>query len=392
MSEVINSPERIDVEKDGNTSSLSNGFDYSSLKIAKMRKNDWSELKEKKKQYKQWKQEKLLKKLQRNAELEEIQRKKDSDSQKEKEKGRLDCTVSIAVPGTILDICQSLELKSYVAGQIARAAAIYRVNEIIVFNEKNIESIEEGEEKLKLSKECRGSMMMMKILQYLECPQYLRKYFFPIHSDLHFAGLLNPLDLPHHLRVDEESTFREGVVINKPVKAGKGSYVYIGLKKTAKIDKELKPNTRVTVHLNPDNLSKKHFIGKAVSPMTPLRLENCYWGYTVRFAEGLNSVISKCPFKGGYDVTIGTSEKGQSYKEVTFPSYRHLLIVFGGVKGLEACLEGDETITATEPKELFNHYINICPSQGSRTIRTEEAVFITMAALTDKVSAFGKTF
>jgi predicted SPOUT superfamily RNA methylase MTH1 len=47
-------------------------------------------------------------------------------------------------------------------------------------------------------------------LQYLECPQYLRKYFFPIHKDLQYAGLLNPLDAPHHLRQNDEFAFRCG--------------------------------------------------------------------------------------------------------------------------------------------------------------------------------------
>lgn len=50
---------------------------------------------------------------------------------------------------------------------------------------------------------------------------------------LFFIGLLNPLDLPHHLRVDDESEFREGIVMNKPVKQGSGSFVYIGLQKVS---------------------------------------------------------------------------------------------------------------------------------------------------------------
>ena len=47
-----------------------------------------------------------------------------------------------------------------------------------------------------------------RILQYLECPQYLRKHFFPIHSDLKYAGVLNPTDMPHHLRATEKSLYR----------------------------------------------------------------------------------------------------------------------------------------------------------------------------------------
>ena len=44
--------------------------------------------------------------------------------------------LSIAVPGSILDNAQSLELRTYLAGQIARAAAIYKVDEIIIFNDQ----------------------------------------------------------------------------------------------------------------------------------------------------------------------------------------------------------------------------------------------------------------
>ena len=44
-----------------------------------------------------------------------------------------------------------------------------------------------------------------------------------------FAGLLNPLDCPHHMRASDDSRFREGVVLNKPVKEGRGSFADVGL-------------------------------------------------------------------------------------------------------------------------------------------------------------------
>ena len=58
-----------------------------------------------------------------------------------------------------------------------------------------------------------------------------------------------------------------------------------------------------------------------------------------------------------------------------------MLIVFGGLKGLEASLESDQNLDVTTPDVLFHHYINVCPGQGSRTIRTEEAILITMSTL-----------
>lgn len=42
-------------------------------------------------------------------------------------------TVSIAVPGSILDNAQSPEFRTYLAGQIARAACIYKIDEVCVY-------------------------------------------------------------------------------------------------------------------------------------------------------------------------------------------------------------------------------------------------------------------
>ena len=49
--------------------------------------------------------------------------------------------------------------------------------------------------------------------------------------------------------------------------------------------------------------------------------------------------------------------------------FSHLLIVFGGVKGLEAALEADPVLEGDDPEPLFDLYLNTCPGQGSRTIR-----------------------
>lgn len=50
---------------------------------------------------------------------------------------------------------------------------------------------------------------------------------------------------------------------------------------------------------------------------------------------------------------------------------RHALVVFGGLEGLEAGVDVDPNLDVTDPSVLFDFYLNTCPSQGSRTIRTE---------------------
>lgn len=45
------------------------------------------------------------------------------------------------------------------------------------------------------------------------------------------TGLLNPLDSPHHMRIDDESEYREGIVLDRPSKQGQGSLVNCGMRK-----------------------------------------------------------------------------------------------------------------------------------------------------------------
>lgn len=87
---------------------------------------------------------------------------------------------------------------------------------------------------------------------------------------------------------------------------------------------------------------------------------------------------------------IGTSDKGKSVDEVTTLNYDHALIVFGGLQGLEDALENDECIKTDDPSDLFEHYLNTLPSQGSRTIRTEEAIIVTLATLRTKLNPTNK--
>lgn len=102
----------------------------------------------------------------------------------------------------------------------------------------------------------------------------------------------------------------------------------------------------------------------------------------------LCNVVFLKPFSFRYDLTIGTSDKGTSIDDIAAASlqYKHLLIVFGGLQGIEAAVESDEALDVTDASLLFDHYLNTLPNQGSRTIRTEEAILISLAALRLKLS------
>nr|CCA17295.1 conserved unknown protein putative [Albugo laibachii Nc14] len=302
-------------------------------------------------------------------------------------------TVTIALPGSIIDNAQTKELKTYLAGQIARAAVIFQVDEIVIYDDhlgqKTKNASQASETLQRDAYDCH--VFLMRILQYLETPQYLRKQLFPKHTDLSCAGLLNPLDTPHHVRSSESSLYREGVVSDRMLKDKEGSYVYVGLPKEVRVDKRIHPGIRVTVKLDQTTNNSKKLLGTLVSPSEPRQKTGIYWGYTCRFAPSLRHVWQECPYESGYDLKIGTSERGnQSTNDPAFslPAFKHGLIVFGGVAGIEECVGNDETISLSseESNKLFDMWVNTCPSQGSRTIRTEEAVLISLSALMPHVS------
>lgn len=139
-------------------------------------------------------------------------------------------TVSIAVPGSIVANCQTREQKTQIAGQIARAATIYHVDEIVVYDDQLAPQRTRTSDAPNAISE--PNAFLARILQYCECPQYLRRHFFPVHPDLQFVGMLAPIDAPHHVRADDKCKFREGLVMEKrpPKKQGGGSLVNCGIR------------------------------------------------------------------------------------------------------------------------------------------------------------------
>lgn len=162
--------------------------------------------------------------------------------------------------------------------------------------------------------------------------------------------------------------------------------VEIGMPRPVTISEEIPPNTRLTLQFPDQSLRNP----EPVHPETPRTEAGYYWGYTVRNAASLSAVFTESQFEGGYDLSIGTSERGtpasKAFPAYKKPSFKHLLIVFGGPRGLEYASMNDPDlggmgISGSRTKELFDHWVNVLPNQGSRTIRTDEAILIAMTSL-----------
>lgn len=174
-----------------------------------------------------------------------------------------------------------------------------------------------------------------------------------------------------------------------------GTFVEAGLRIPVTIEEQIPPNTRVTLRFkdgaeaaNKDP-NAEIISADPVGSEEPREESGYYWGFDVRKASGLSDVFTECTYDGGYDVTVGTSERGINMEELyageaKVEKFKHLLILFGGVAGLEVAVKNDKELSqigVTDAKDVFDRWINVCPGQGSRTIRTEEAVWIGLSGL-----------
>ncbi|KJH53131.1 hypothetical protein DICVIV_00629 [Dictyocaulus viviparus] len=320
-------------------------------------------------------------------------------------------SISLAIPGSFLNNAQNAELRTYMAGQIARAATLFCVEDIIIYDDtckmtnehvnaywsgkwmgetapsdsnfRHVNAYWSGKwmgETAPSDSNFEACFYLARILEYLECPQYLRKYLFPIQKPLRFAGILHPLDAQHHLRSDDLSIpFREGIILNKPVKDGRGLLCDIGLDK-ANDRIPLPAGTRVTVEVNNFGTDSKRYRGKLSSARKVYEQCGKYWGYTVKLATSLRDAINRRNF----DLIIGTSSRGEPVSSIFIDTmnYSRILLIFGSISGVDAAVEADETLAESCAEEAFDFLVNPLPQKGTESERVEESVLITLAEIT----------
>ena len=127
--------------------------------------------------------------------------------------------LAIAIPASVISDTPHLREKTSKIGLIGRAAAIFRVDEIIVYPDNP------------KANQSRDLDFIALLLSYLETPQYLRKRLFKLEPSLQFAGILPPLRTPHHpvsskTRDLKTGEYREGLVLSQ---AKEGLLVDIGV-------------------------------------------------------------------------------------------------------------------------------------------------------------------
>ena len=171
--------------------------------------------------------------------------------------------------------------------------------------------------------------------------------------------------------------FRDGVIV-----ARNGSFVEVdvGLKETVKCQGSYRIGERVTLHLVALGKVLRGEIEVSDVSVSRPDVKRLYWGYRVYRAGSLGKVLRDQPLS----LKIGTSRYGAPVQEV-LPSLskdvkisQSTLVAFGSPKlGLGDILKREKL----NPKDVFDYFVNAAPDQQTATVRTEEAILISLGIL-----------
>ena len=273
--------------------------------------------------------------------------------------------LSIAIPASVVSDTPHLREKTSKIGLVGRAAAIFRVDEIIVYpdNPKDNQTADMD--------------LIATLLTYIETPQYLRKKLFKLRPELQYAGILPPLRTPHHplnrkmknLKVGE---YREGATLSR---IKEGTLVDIGVEQPALIpNKQLPMGKRLTVKIT--KVERRVEVELADRNEIPM-----FWGYVVTVER---HSLGRLVRSRGFDLTVATSKRGVPFVNVAekirekWKKANTILVAFGApTQGLYEIVKNE----GLNLDDVVDFVVNAVPTQGTETIRTEEALIVSLTIL-----------
>ncbi len=277
--------------------------------------------------------------------------------------------VSVAIPASVVSDTPHLREKTSKIGLMGRAAAIFRVEEIIIYPDKP-ETNQTAEINL-----------LTLLLSYIETPQYLRKNLFKLRPELQYAGILPPLRTPHHplqrrMKKLHLGEYREGATLSP---SSEGTKIDIGVEQPALLhSQQLSADKRVTVKVT-------RLDGHVEVELVSRDEIEEYWGYVVTSEKRPFGAFVK---DAGFDLTIATSKFGAPFKDINekiakeWSKASKILVAFGSPS------QGLQQIVSRENlrlEKIVDLVVNTIPRQGTETVRTEEALIASMAILSNLV-------
>ncbi len=269
--------------------------------------------------------------------------------------------LTVAIPDSSLVDCNGLREKTVRAGQFARAFAVFRVERVVVYGTKEMRG-----------GQSRDRDLLVRLLQYMDTPQYLRRHVFARTPSLKYAGLLPPLRTRSHPLAARVADLRPGDT-RWGMLVGSNT-VDLGL------DEKVRYSGTIDRH------TPQLFRVVRTEPMVEIEAVSrgevdVYWGFETDTIQDLPALLKS----HREHTVIVFSRRGtvfNSLRDKIIASISHennVLAVFGGPKrGVH------ELVGSGHPSmEQVGYWVNSVVGQGTETVRLEEAILIGLGLLND---------
>ena len=273
-------------------------------------------------------------------------------------------TRSVLVPSSLTREAEDKREATRKLGYVARAAVVFRVDRLLIFPDRGSEGR-------------FGDGFVGTVLEYAATPPYLRKEAWDRRDELEYVGVLPPLHVASRTGSgsDGSGSLRQGIV----TEVGPDGRVRVncGLQHPISLpsDGEYEEGERVTIRVS----SRRPVRAKIVDEPPP--------GYVVERAT-IEDALTR-PDAG---VRIAASRHGEVLSVdrlgqlVERTADDDVTVAFGaperGLPEILDCAPGEEAPSDDEPAARFDLWLDTVPNQGSEVVRTEEAMFATLAPLT----------
>ncbi len=306
-------------------------------------------------------------------------------------------TVTVLVPSSLVREARDKREATRKLGYVARAATVFRVDRLVVYPDS------EGERRW-------GGGFVRTVLAYAATPPYLRKEVWGRRDELEYVGVLPPLHAVAQTGSGSNGSgsLRQGIV----TEVGSDGRVRVncGLQHPISLlvppSRTVEEGERVTIRIS----SRQPLRARIVDDEPPgvnveqaeldevlARSDSGFRIASSRYGEVLTLsllgdlrqrlVDTESTTESGDDTDTDTDAGAGGRKETGKRTYT---VAFGAperglpeICGIDPTAVGQrDTSDDTRPdRSRFDLWLNTVPNQGSETVRTEEAMFATLACL-----------
>lgn len=295
----------------------------------------------------------------------------------EQQRKRIGMTVTTLVPSSLVRETRDKREATLKLGYVARAATVFRTDRLVVYPDSD------GERRW-------GGGFVRTVLAYAATPPYLRKEVWGRRDELEYVGVMPPLRAVSQTGSGSNGSgsLRQGIV----TEVGSDGRVRVncGLQHPISLvippDMSVDEGERVTIRVSSREPLRARIINEPLPgisveqaeldavlarPDAGFRIASSRYGEVLTTSR-LGDLRSQ--LKGEYTVAFGAPERG-------------LPEILGVDRDeIDGNDEGDAIDTSDdtddEPdRSRFDLWLNTVPNQGSETVRTEEAMFATLACL-----------